>query len=168
MGGPFSIDQALNNCHSLAATTPHFAQTSQPCAFKSGVCLWFPPPPAKGRAWRSLAELRSLAHVCAGVVLWDWGEGVLLQRAFRVTCRSGPRRSVPGACTFHSQAGPGAPGSYSPRPRVGALTPGRRYGCSARGGPGSPCPGRGTRPSAGGGVACGHTAVGGRTWGLKT
>lgn len=140
------LGQALNKCHSLTSLHPHFAQTTQPCPFKSGERLWFPPPTVKGRAWRSLAELRSFEHVCARVVLSDWSEDLLLQRAFRVVCRPGARRSVPGACTFHSQAGPGAPGSYSLHPRVGVFTPGSRYGCSARGGPGSPSPGRDTRP----------------------
>lgn len=140
------LGQALNKCHSLTPLHPHFAQTTYPCPFKSGERLWFPPPTVKGRAWRSLAELRSFEHVGARVVLSDWSEGLLLQRAFRVICRPGARRSVPGACTFHSQAGPGAPGSCSLRPRVGVFTPGSRYGCSARGGPGSPSPGRDTRP----------------------
>lgn len=70
-------------------TFPRLALTTEPCAFKSGVCLWFPPPTVQGRAWRSLAELLSFEHVCAGVVRSDWSEGLLIQSAFRVTCRPG-------------------------------------------------------------------------------
>lgn len=144
---------------------PHLALTIEPCAFKSRACLWFPPPTAQGVPgdhWLSGSVLSTCAQgswapIGAKACLSSVPFGSLAAPGLGIVRFPGFGRSIPRPVLVHQgPAGPGPPGSYWPRPWVDELTPGRRYRCSARGGPGSPSTGSGTHPSAGGGVACGH------------